>query len=228
MEAAPHTIDPMTIQEDVRSGRHTSVANFVKIGGDVELRDALGQTLLHIAAVGGQTAIAELLLNNGSDPNARTAKAFTPLHLAAAVGAADVVVTLLEAGADAAAENVYGNTPLHEIAGGGGVAEANTRLAIVDRLLAAGAPLEAGDSAGRSALWFAAATGTTAIPDSVRDARLAVIAALLTYGADPTRRARGELGTPMDAARGLHQRRQHRIVWPEALELLERAAAQRR
>jgi hypothetical protein len=55
-------------------------------------------------------------------------------------------------------------------------------------------------------------------------ARLAVVELLLARGADLRRAARGTQGTPLDAARGLHQSKKYRIVWPEAVALLEAAA----
>jgi ankyrin repeat protein len=217
----------MTIHDAVKAGRYEVVAAYISDGGDVEVHDALKQTLLHIAAAHGQTAIAKLLLAHRSNPNARNYRAFTPLHLAAGIGAADIVAALLDAGADARAESVFKDTPLHAIAAGGGVATADSRVAIVHRLLEAGASLEALDSTDRSPLWYAAATGTVAPPRAVMKARLAVVAALLAKGADPTSKARGEQGSPVEAARGLHQRKKYRIVWPEAVDLLEKAAAAR-
>jgi ankyrin repeat protein len=159
------------------------------------------------------------------DPNARDYRGFTPLHRAAGIGARATVEALLAAGADARAENTFKSTPLHEIASGGGNATASDRVAIVERLLHAGAVLEALDHSNRTPLWFAAATGTAARPVAVMQARLAVVAILLAKGASATRKADGQLGTPIDAAQGLHQRKEYRIVWQDAVDLLKKAAA---
>jgi hypothetical protein len=77
------------------------------------------------------------------------------------------------------------------------------------------------DSAGRTPLWFAAATGTAPRPATVMKARLALVKRMLALGADPRRQAQGMLGTPLDAARGLHQQKKYRFEWPEAVALLD-------
>lgn len=58
-------------------------------------------TLLHMAASGGNSKLAKLLISRGADINARTTDEITALHYAAGKGHAKVVRTLLEHGADA-------------------------------------------------------------------------------------------------------------------------------
>ena len=160
----------------------------------------------------------------GTVVDARDYRDNTPLHDAAAMGAVEVVGLLLAAGADPAARNAFDDTPLHRIAAGGGLAPAQARLAIVDQLLDAGCPIDAVDSTGRTALWYAAATGTGEPAAQELATRLLVIERLLVRGGDPTIAARGTQGRPVDAANGLHQSRKYRRVWPEAVALLSSAA----
>jgi ankyrin repeat protein len=102
-----------------------------------------------------------------------------------------MVELLVARGADAEAVDVFGSTAVHAVASGGGGASEADQVRIVQHLLAAGAEVDAVESCGRSALWYAAARG-----------KAGVAAALLKAGADPARRARGEQGTPRDVAKG--------------------------
>ncbi len=150
----------------------------------------------------------------------------SPLHLAAeardrqevarllAAGAA--VDAVLAAGADVTALTTFQTTPLDALASGGGRAPAAARLDIIDRLFAAGCPIDAVDSTGRTALWHAAATGTPPLPAGEQAIRHRVLQHLLDLGADPTIAAHGTQGRPIDAARGLHQSKKYPIVWAEA------------
>jgi hypothetical protein len=56
-------------------------------------------------------------------------------------------------------------------------------------------------------------------------ARLAVLKLLLERGADPTRKARGTQGTPLDAAHGRHQQKKYRVAWPDAIAVLQERSA---
>ena len=70
-------------------------------------------TLLHRAALDGQTAQAEQLLNNGADVNEHNSAGYTPLHLAAAKGRLEMAQLLLDHGAEINALEGLGLTPLH-------------------------------------------------------------------------------------------------------------------
>jgi ankyrin repeat protein len=189
--------------------------------------DALRRTPLHFAAEARNHAEVANLLVAGADVNATDYRASTPLHVAASVGAADVVALLLGAGADPQARTAFEETPLHRLAAGGGLAPAAARLAIVDRLLTAGCPIDAVDSVNRTALWYAAATGTAEPAVEELTARYLVLERLLERGADPTIAAAGTQGRPSDAAKGLHQSRKYRRIWPEAVALLDGAGPPR-
>lgn len=71
---------------------------------------------LHIAALMGQTAIVQWLLENGFTPKLTTKTEQTPLHWAVLSGSAPTVQLLLDKGADVNAVDSNGQTPLHRAA----------------------------------------------------------------------------------------------------------------
>jgi ankyrin repeat protein len=180
----------------------------------------LRESPLHVAAQEGDAQTAARLIAEGAAVDARNIRMYTPLHVAAGMGASEVVAILLDAGADAAALTVFQDTPLHRVAHGL-VGAADARVEIIDRLLDAGCPLNAVDTAGRTALHLAAGTGTTPWTPEQQSTRFRVLEHLLQRGADPRIAAGGTLGRPIDAARGLHQVKKYRIEWVEGAALLE-------
>src|SRR5580698_1123559 len=76
-----------------------------------------GLTALHLAARGGETRIAKLLIAHGADVNARDDGGSTPIEEAAWRGETAMVRLLIEKGADAGIANPQnGVTPLHAAA----------------------------------------------------------------------------------------------------------------
>ena len=62
------------------------VSRCLSAGADLEARDALGRTPLHVAAAFSETpSVIAALLDAGADPGARDALGRTPLHVAAAI-----------------------------------------------------------------------------------------------------------------------------------------------
>jgi hypothetical protein len=187
------------------------------------MADPLRRSPLHFAAEALNHEEVANLLVAGAEVNAADYRDNTPLHVAVGLGAAQVVALLLDANADPRARSVFEETPLHRAAAGGGLAAAAARLTIVDLLLAAGCPIDAVNSSNRTALWFAAATGTTEPAAEELATRYLVLERLLERGADPTIAAAGTQGRPKDAGKRLHQSKKYRWVWPEAVALLEAA-----
>jgi ankyrin repeat protein len=183
--------------------------------------DALREGPLHIAARAGDAQQVARLIAAGAVVDAGDYRMYTPLHLAARIAASEVVAVLLVGGANPAALSTFKTTPLHEVARGGTGADADARLKIIDRLIAAGCPINSVDGTGRTALWYAAATGAAPWPAEQQAARYRVLQRLLDRGADADIAAHGMQGRPIDAARGLHQPRKYQIEWPEAAALLD-------
>lgn len=138
-------------------------------GADIHTRAVNGTTPLGQAAQEGHTEIVSVLLAHGADVNATSSlqDGVTPLFLAAACNRIDVVQMLLAAGA--AMETTYGELALH-IASRGGHSE------VVRVLCAAGAPVDAMDTNGCTALVSALLT---------RGDHVEVVRALLDAGASP-------------------------------------------
>src|SRR4051812_32538397 len=158
--------------------------------------NALREGSLHIAAQAGDVQEVARLIAEGAVVDAGNFRLYTPLHFAAGMGASEVVAMLLDAGADAGALTVFQDTPLHRVAHGL-VGAAGARVEIIDRLLDAGCPLNAVDRAGRTALWFAAGTGTTPWTPEQQATRFRVLRYLLERGADASIAAGGKLGRPI-------------------------------
>jgi ankyrin repeat protein len=77
------------------------------------MQNSAGATPLHDAALAGQKAVAELLIEKGAPVNARDRESgATPLHHAASWGRVEVVQLLLDHGADPTIRNKNGATPL--------------------------------------------------------------------------------------------------------------------
>ena len=152
-------------------------------GADLEARDLLGWTPLHMASRARNPEAAEALLVAGADVMARGELGGTPLHHAASTGSSAVAETLLRAGADVMARDTDGQTPLH-VAATWGIpfwAEDEDELAqlregkraVAEALLRAGAPTDVWNRWGTTPLHLAAETGA-----------LDVVTALAGAGAD--------------------------------------------
>lgn len=150
-------------------GNSMHISELLAAGADVNARDRQNQTPLHLAALSGEAQAVEQLLSAGADVTACDENGNTALHAATKHCApATCVDLLLAAGAEVNAANQSGETPLL-------LAAAHNSVPIVQRLLAAGADVNAvGDRAsGHSALHVAAARGD-----------LAMVNVLLAAGAD--------------------------------------------
>lgn len=87
---------------------------------------------LHCAAVSGQCAVSQYLIQRQADISVRDADGWTALHMAASHGHAALVEFLLQSNADFALKDYDGFTSLHEAA-------RNSRHEVVLLLLKAGA-----------------------------------------------------------------------------------------
>jgi ankyrin repeat protein len=108
-----------------------------------------GQTLLHIAASKGQTAVVELLLERGANLSARSHDGGTVLHYVAlgGRGRTTCLETLLRKGLDVNVTDDEGETPLHW--------GLDTGLMQAKVLLLHGADMDATNNQGESVLQMA-------------------------------------------------------------------------
>ncbi|KAL0634142.1 hypothetical protein Q9L58_006949 [Maublancomyces gigas] len=89
-----------------------AVTELLARGANVEARDVVGFTALHIAAINSDWRCVQILLVRGdADINAKSIGMATALHHAAAVGCVRVVKILLEKGADKYAADSSGFVP---------------------------------------------------------------------------------------------------------------------
>ena len=149
-------------------------------GADPNLTGRSDLTPLAAAAYNGNDRIAAELIAHGANPDAADTTGKAPIVYAAARGFTPVVRRLLAAGVDP--KRAYGNdlTALMWAAGyedGFGERDALETIAL---LLDAGAPIDAADNRGRTALMIAAERG-----------HAAVVAALLARRADRTVKDKG-------------------------------------
>ena len=93
------------------------VRRAVWFGADALAADSIGQTVLHLAALAGDTATVKEVVQRSTNKaallNLETKEGNTPLHYAAMSEDTAVLRQLLRAGANMAAKNKYGNLPLH-------------------------------------------------------------------------------------------------------------------
>lgn len=105
--------ETLPLFQAVERGAVTAIEQYLAQGGDVEVRNEHGQTLLMAAAWHQWPKIVRLLLKHSADPNARDNLGKAPLHHAA-VSSVDSVKLLLAAGADATARDHDGKSVLGE------------------------------------------------------------------------------------------------------------------
>ena len=118
----------------------------------VDAADRVGQTMLHAAAYSGNTALIAHLVAARADVDAREEHGWTPLLTALGAGQCDAALRLLDAGAAADATCEHGLTALHVLCRWPGYDRRQTLLAA--RLLAAGVPVNARNSAGETPLLY--------------------------------------------------------------------------
>jgi ankyrin repeat protein len=153
--------------------RQASVALLLAKGADPNLPGRSGLTPLAAAAFKGNDRIVDELIAHKADTNVVDTTGKTAMIYAAARGFAVIVRRLIDAGVDA--RRAYGNdlTALMWAAGHEDGVGAGAALDVTALLLDAGAPIDAADDRGRTALMIASELG-----------RPAIVAALLARGAD--------------------------------------------
>ncbi|CAG5135918.1 unnamed protein product [Candidula unifasciata] len=87
------------------------IKEIVAKGGDLEARDALGATMLHVAAANGYMEVAEFLLDHHVSVDSRDNESWQPIHAAAYWGQLEILELLVQNGADLDAKTKNGETP---------------------------------------------------------------------------------------------------------------------
>ena len=120
---------------------------------DVRIVDADNRSLLHMAAENGNLYLVKHLLDSRCDPNVRSKGCQTAFHSAVSSNDLELVeFFLLILNADPNVSDSVGCQPVHLAAGEG-------NLAMLARLITAGANIKATDTFGRNAMYYAASTG---------------------------------------------------------------------
>jgi ankyrin repeat protein len=134
----------------------------------LQRRDALGNSLLHLAARSAGHELVQLLIDEGAAIEACDAFGRTPLHNASSTfDRFKVATVLLDEGANPNATDTYGCTSLHL------AADYDSDLTVAELLLRRGARVNIRNIDGMTPLHLA-----------VIDGRKAMVAVLLAYGAD--------------------------------------------
>jgi ankyrin repeat protein len=147
--------EPQPLHDAAEAGHAGLVAWLLDEGGlPLEQHDGSGRTPLLAAAKGGSVEVVQLLLARGADARATDVQGRSALHLAVGLDpwgsgdAAGTVALLLRADCDPGALDASGRTPLH-------AAARALQTEAVELLLAAGAPVNATDLQGHTALALA-------------------------------------------------------------------------
>ena len=99
----------ISIHKAVEAGNIEAVKQHLAAGADVNAKDSVGWTPLHLASIYDHRETAELIIANGADVNAKNDGGFTPLHAAALNGHKEIAELLIEKGADLNAKDGIGS-----------------------------------------------------------------------------------------------------------------------
>lgn len=124
------------------------IQKIIGAGTDINAKDALDRTPLHIAAFYGRVKIMETLITGGADVNAKDHNGMTPLHAAVISGGRQAVQLLLDKQADLQAHTEAGQTALH-------LSAATGQPKLTRFLIERGADPQMKDFDGRTPLYYA-------------------------------------------------------------------------
>ena len=158
--------DATPLHRAAHEGDAAAVERLLDDGRDADAATRLGVTPLALACAGGHAGVVEALLAAGAAPNLSSPQGETPLMFASRTGVLESVAALLRHGAGAgvdAREGWRGQTALMWAA-------AENHAAVVTRLVAAGADVNARSDEGFTPLAFAVRAGHAAAAEALLDA----------------------------------------------------------
>ncbi|RDD47195.1 Ankyrin repeat domain-containing protein 11 [Trichoplax sp. H2] len=138
------------------SGGNSNGNSRHRSGHRLRKRNERGETMLHAAAIKGDTRQARELIEEGADVNARDNAGWTPLHEACIRGHHELVKILLEAGADINAQGLDQDSPLHD-------AVSNDHQEVVKLLIKFNANINQSNAKGVTPLKIAQDKGMTSL-----------------------------------------------------------------
>lgn len=166
-------------------GQEGIVEDLLAAGADASLAARTGATPLSAAVSMGHDRIVARLAAAGIDLDQPLPGGVTALMVAAALGNDQLVQALLVRGASALAQDQIGNTALHAAAQYAYAAEAAQPAArVIERLLDAGAPIDAGNREGQTPLLLLLGAHAEAGTRSPNRELAELISRLLHRGAD--------------------------------------------
>lgn len=161
------------------------VDDLLAAGADATLAARTGATALSAAVSMGHERIVAKLAAAGIDIDQPLPGGVTALMVACALGNDHLVQVLLVRGASALAQDELGNTPLHAAAQFGyNAEEAQPAARVIERLLDAGAPIDAPNRDGQTPLLLLLGVRTEAGSRSPNRELAELIQRLLQHGAD--------------------------------------------
>mmetsp|Transcript_12838 Transcript_12838/g.23759 ORF Transcript_12838/g.23759 Transcript_12838/m.23759 type:complete len:379 (+) Transcript_12838:267-1403(+) len=177
-QASASLVGPCTpLMAAVIRGSLTCVRLLLSAGVDPDIRNARGETALHLAVLHAKEVarpslddstaalpslehtIVQQLLEGGADPDKLTHQGNSPLFLAASGNHFAITLALIDGGGSLVTQNNFGETALHQVI--------NSQPAHVDRvalqLVALGAALDIPDWSGETPLIAAASKNNTEV-----------------------------------------------------------------
>jgi uncharacterized protein len=150
---------PDKVIDALYAGDVRAVERYLNDGGDINLVDAHGDTLLSLAATGGDLnmRMVRMLLKRGADATVRLREEWTLLHSACHLLQKNLALALLRAGCDPNAVNEAGETALSKV-----LWAYDPKKDLVELLLEHGADPNAKHD-GESAIEIAARTGQSSL-----------------------------------------------------------------
>lgn len=131
--------------EATDSGNTEQLESLLAKGADVNARNAMNQTALHLAVQGGKKDVVEALISKDADVNTKDKDGKTPLHLTAQRGHKEMVELLISKDADVNGRDGDGMTLLH-------LAAQRGHKDVVDLLINKGADINAKNDSGETPL----------------------------------------------------------------------------